>query len=99
MWDSESAGSDRPRKHSPGCDGVVINTEWGAFGNTGSLDIIRTAYDFQLDTQSLNPGKQVNKKFIILNALSQVPSDDHKIPPPPKVGKIQYKRSKILFVA
>ena len=63
MWDSESAGSDRPRKHSPGCDGVVINTEWGAFGNTGSLDIIRTAYDFQLDTQSLNPGKQVNKKF------------------------------------
>ena len=23
---------------------VVINTEWGAFGNTGSLDIIRTRY-------------------------------------------------------
>jgi hypothetical protein len=59
MWDSESAGSDRPKKYSPGIDGVVINTEWGAFGNTGSLDIVRTSYDHQLDSQSLNPGKQV----------------------------------------
>ena len=38
---------------------VVINTEWGAFGNTGSLDIFRTPYDLQLDRESLNPGKQV----------------------------------------
>ena len=59
MWDSDSAGSERPKKHSPGTDGVVINTEWGAFGNTGSLDIVRTSYDHQLDAQSLNPGKQV----------------------------------------
>ena len=38
---------------------VVINTEWGAFGNTGSLDIVRTIYDYELDRNSLNPGKQV----------------------------------------
>ena len=40
---------------------VVINTEWGAFGNTGSLDIVRTIYDYELDRNSLNPGKQVRK--------------------------------------
>ena len=39
--------------------GVVINTEWGALGNTGSLEIVRTAYDHQIDKNSLNPGKQV----------------------------------------
>ena len=38
---------------------VAINTEWGAFGNTGSLDIVRTIYDYELDRNSLNPGKQV----------------------------------------
>ena len=39
--------------------GVVINTEWGALGNTGSLEIVRTTYDHQVDKNSLNPGKQV----------------------------------------
>ena len=39
--------------------GVIINTEWGAFGNTGSLEIIRTSYDHELDRHSLNQGKQV----------------------------------------
>ncbi len=38
---------------------VVVNTEWGAFGNAGTLDIIRTHYDHELDAQSRNPGKQV----------------------------------------
>ena len=45
---------DRPSNNE-----VVINTEWGAFGNTGSLDIVRTIYDYELDRNSLNPGKQV----------------------------------------
>ena len=46
--------------HRPSTDSeVVINTEWGAFGNTGSLDIVRTIYDYELDRNSLNPGKQV----------------------------------------
>ena len=43
---------------------VVINTEWGAFGNTGSLDIVRTEYDLKLDRDSLNPSKQVYEKLI-----------------------------------
>lgn len=44
--------------------GVIINTEWGAFGSSGSLDIIRTAYDHQLDRESINPGKQIYEKLI-----------------------------------
>jgi hexokinase len=43
---------------------VIINTEWGAFGNTGSLDNVRTEYDFQLDKNSRNPSKQVYEKLI-----------------------------------
>jgi len=59
MWDEQSSGRPRPKRNVNCKDGVVINTEWGAFGNTGSLDIIRLSYDFQLDQESLNPGKQV----------------------------------------
>jgi len=51
-----------PKPKNSSC--VVINTEWGAFGNTGSLDIFRTPYDLQLDRESLNPGKQVYEKLI-----------------------------------
>ena len=43
---------------------VVINTEWGALGNTGSLDFIRTQYDHQVDVESKNRGKQVYEKLI-----------------------------------
>ena len=38
---------------------VVINTEWGALGNTGSLDFVRTSFDMKVDKNSKNPGKQV----------------------------------------
>ena len=43
---------------------VVINTEWGALGNTGSLDFIRTKYDHLVDANSKNQGKQVYEKLI-----------------------------------
>lgn len=43
---------------------VVINTEWGALGNTGSLDFIRTKYDHAVDRNSKNLGKQVYEKLI-----------------------------------
>ncbi|KAL5022871.1 hypothetical protein ScPMuIL_002026 [Solemya velum] len=43
---------------------VVINTEWGAFGDNGCLDFIRTEYDRELDTFSINPGKQLMEKMI-----------------------------------
>lgn len=43
---------------------VVINTEWGALGNTGSLDFMRTRWDHRLDQASKNSGKQVYEKLI-----------------------------------
>ena len=50
-------GAQRPRE-------VVINTEWGALGNTGSMDFIRTEYDLMVDRNSKNRGKQVYEKLI-----------------------------------
>lgn len=38
---------------------VLINTEWGAFGDDGNLDFIRTQYDREIDDHSINPGKQM----------------------------------------
>ena len=43
---------------------VVINTEWGALGNTGSLDFIRTRHDHAVDSNSKNLGRQVYEKLI-----------------------------------
>ena len=43
---------------------VVINTEWGALGNTGSLDFIRTRHDHAVDGNSKNLGRQVYEKLI-----------------------------------
>lgn len=37
---------------------VVINMEWGAFGDYGELDYYRTEYDEALDKESILPGKQ-----------------------------------------
>lgn len=37
---------------------VIVNTEWGAFGDDGKLDAIRTKYDRKIDEDSLNPGQQ-----------------------------------------
>jgi len=38
---------------------VVINTEWGAFGNNGCLDFIVTDYDKEVDLISKNPKEQM----------------------------------------
>jgi hexokinase len=38
---------------------VIINMEWGAFGDNGCLDYLRTEYDIEVDKTSLNPGKQL----------------------------------------
>lgn len=37
---------------------MCINMEWGAFGDNGCLDDLRTEYDRAVDDFSLNPGKQ-----------------------------------------
>lgn len=37
---------------------MCVNMEWGAFGDNGCLDDIRTEFDLAVDELSLNPGKQ-----------------------------------------
>lgn len=37
---------------------TIVNMEWGAFGDDGVLDDIRTEYDRNVDETSLNRGKQ-----------------------------------------
>ncbi len=49
LWNEEI---DDPRQ-------VIVNTEWGAFGDNGVLDFIRTKWDEEIDVNSLNPGKQL----------------------------------------
>lgn len=45
---------------------MCVNTEWGAFGDDGRLEDIRTEFDREIDRGSLNPGKQlyVNPKLL-----------------------------------
>ncbi|KAM8886523.1 hexokinase-2 isoform 1-T1 [Spinachia spinachia] len=43
---------------------MCVNTEWGAFGDDGSLEDLRTAIDREIDAGSLNPGKQLFEKMI-----------------------------------
>ena len=45
-------------------DKVVINTEWGAFGDHGSLEFLRTSYDRDIDFHSINPGNQLFEKML-----------------------------------
>lgn len=41
-----------------GSGNVLINLEWGAFGDDGALDFVRAPYDEEIDQNSVNPGKQ-----------------------------------------
>lgn len=43
---------------------MLVNTEWGAFGDKGELDFIRTKWDRNVDDMSVNPGKQIFEKMI-----------------------------------
>uniref|UniRef100_A0A3B5M876 Hexokinase-2 n=1 Tax=Xiphophorus couchianus TaxID=32473 RepID=A0A3B5M876_9TELE len=43
---------------------MCVNTEWGAFGDDGSLEDIRTQFDIEIDRGSLNPGKQLFEKMV-----------------------------------
>lgn len=42
---------------------MIVNTEWGAFGDDGKLDAVRTKYDQIIDEDSLNPGQQ---RFVVI---------------------------------
>ncbi|XP_055337617.1 hexokinase-2-like isoform X2 [Paramacrobiotus metropolitanus] len=54
LWDGDN---DEPRE-------VIINMEWGAFGDNGVLEFIRTEFDRTLDEQSINPGNQLYEKMM-----------------------------------
>ena len=43
---------------------VVINCEWGAFGDNNVLEFVRTIWDRALDYESVNIGKQIYEKMI-----------------------------------
>ncbi|XP_077417603.1 hexokinase-2 [Vanacampus margaritifer] len=43
---------------------MCVNTEWGAFGDDGALEDLRTPFDSEIDAGSLNPGKQLFEKMI-----------------------------------
>jgi len=43
---------------------MIVNTEWGAFGDDGVLDFVRNDFDRELDSVSINPGHQLFEKMI-----------------------------------
>ncbi|KAK3723804.1 hypothetical protein QZH41_019478, partial [Actinostola sp. cb2023] len=43
---------------------VIINTEWGAFGDNGVLSWFLTEHDKRVDSESINPGQQLFEKMI-----------------------------------
>ncbi|KAF1743267.1 hypothetical protein MXB_3860 [Myxobolus squamalis] len=48
----------------PGVQSVIINTEWGAFGEHQELKEFRTAIDNEIDISSINPGHQIFEKML-----------------------------------
>ena len=58
LWEKNGDEDDDEPQH------VIVNTEWGAFGDNGELDFIRTKWDEAVDEGSLNPGKQIFEKMI-----------------------------------
>ncbi|KAH0515877.1 Glucokinase [Microtus ochrogaster] len=43
---------------------MCVNTEWGAFGDSGELDEFLLEYDRMVDESSANPGQQLYEKLI-----------------------------------
>ncbi|VDD76852.1 unnamed protein product [Mesocestoides corti] len=56
----------------PTVHSVVINTEWGAFGEHGCIDDFSTEFDKHIDVNSINPGKQIFEKMISGMYLGEV---------------------------
>mgnify|MGYP002715713480 CR=1 FL=1 len=51
---------------------VVINVEWGAFGDNGVLDFIKTEYDVQVDKNSLLTSSYTFEKYISGKYLGEI---------------------------
>ncbi|XP_072302101.1 hexokinase-2-like [Eucyclogobius newberryi] len=43
---------------------MCINTEWGGFGDDGSLRDVQTEFDLEVDRSSINPGVHIFEKMI-----------------------------------
>ncbi|KAI8121832.1 Hexokinase-1 [Lucilia cuprina] len=43
---------------------MIINCEWGAFGDKGCLEFVRTKYDRQIDETTHNRGRQIFEKML-----------------------------------
>ncbi|KAI6222844.1 hypothetical protein M3Y99_01488700 [Aphelenchoides fujianensis] len=54
----------RGEEGAPADGEMVVNTEWGAFGDDGALDFVRTRFDRWLDELTINPGRQLFEKMI-----------------------------------
>ncbi|XP_034178926.1 hexokinase A isoform X3 [Osmia lignaria lignaria] len=53
-----------PGNYSPDKPHMLINIEWGAFGEGGVIDFILTEFDHDIDANSINPSKQLFEKMI-----------------------------------
>ncbi|KDR69170.1 hypothetical protein GALMADRAFT_215200 [Galerina marginata CBS 339.88] len=49
---------------------MVLNTEWGSFGNITNLQ--RTQFDHQIDRESAHPGKQIFEKLISSTSVGEL---------------------------
>ncbi|XP_050439041.1 hexokinase type 2-like [Adelges cooleyi] len=48
----------------PGKKQMVINLEWGSFGDNGELEGLVTKYDLEVDAGSVNPKQQLFEKMV-----------------------------------
>ncbi|KAL0110810.1 hypothetical protein PUN28_014037 [Cardiocondyla obscurior] len=53
-----------PSNYSKDKPDMLINTEWGAFGENNTLDFVTTEFDRAIDDNSINPTKQLFEKMI-----------------------------------
>ncbi|XP_037560717.1 hexokinase-2 [Dermacentor silvarum] len=58
----EAEPESRKRKDAP--TEVIVNVEWGAFGDNGVLDFVKTELDRVVDDQSLFPGSFTFEKLL-----------------------------------
>ena len=63
-------GSDADDAQSEGK--MIINTEWGAYGDDGALDRWLTEYDDIIDQNSVNIGRQRYEKMIAGMYLGEI---------------------------
>ena len=38
---------------------MIVNTEWGAFGEGGTINFLRSKHDEEIDKTSINDGMQM----------------------------------------